>query len=385
MGTGNKQLRALSSALLFYMVSVVLMLTLLPFNFSIPDQLHLVLTLYVWDFISNVFLFIPIGFLHRLSGRRFGSAPLRGALVMGITLSIVIEFLQFFLPARYTSLADIVANGGGALLGAAICGAAAKHLAERQNPRIFALEMPLTSLIYLLGPLLWLNGLGIAGDPFRFVTLVLLAVFGSGVFAAVFSQRLAHTSNVSRTMVPVIAAGWLLFFSYPALFLFPIPVCCVGLLTFLLVTLQIRLARPFREQRFEVRTARKLVPFFLAYICLLILRTPVFRFTGEIIPLGYFFRTLPPNMLEFGLTELVAAFTLLGYIIAMLHTRHTRAIPGIVLWILLAPLSLSLLSTFARAIPPTPLALAAPFLLSALPCVFGVFIYRLQLSSIRRL
>lgn len=64
---------------------------------------------------ANVLLFIPLGFLvTRLAGRGFwwlGTAA-------GLLSSCAIEAAQFvFLPARYPTAADVLANTLGALLG----------------------------------------------------------------------------------------------------------------------------------------------------------------------------------------------------------------------------------------------------------------------------
>ena len=50
---------------------------------------------------------------------------------------------------------DVVTNGFGAWLGA---------LLFKLLEKIFALELPLMNLVYLLIPLLWLNGLSLGGE-----------------------------------------------------------------------------------------------------------------------------------------------------------------------------------------------------------------------------
>jgi glycopeptide antibiotics resistance protein len=72
------------------------------------------------DWLRNVLLFLPLGF--GLSGLVHRRKPERGktlglVLVTGLGLSVVVEILQFFLPARESSLSDILANGLGTLLG----------------------------------------------------------------------------------------------------------------------------------------------------------------------------------------------------------------------------------------------------------------------------
>ena len=62
---------------------------------------------------ANVGMFVPIGVLVAILSRHSWIA-----LVVGIALTCGIEFTQQFLPARFPSVSDLVANSSGALLGA---------------------------------------------------------------------------------------------------------------------------------------------------------------------------------------------------------------------------------------------------------------------------
>lgn len=66
------------------------------------------------EFAANIAMFIPIGvFLLLLFGRRLWWL----AIIIGVGLTCSIEFTQQFLPTRYPDVRDLVANGGGAVLG----------------------------------------------------------------------------------------------------------------------------------------------------------------------------------------------------------------------------------------------------------------------------
>ena len=69
MEVTNQKQFALSYALLMYMVGVVLLITLIPFQFYIPQRISNIWAIYLNDSITNIFLFVPLGFLFRLSHR----------------------------------------------------------------------------------------------------------------------------------------------------------------------------------------------------------------------------------------------------------------------------------------------------------------------------
>lgn len=62
---------------------------------------------------ANVGMFVPIGVLVAMLSRHWWIG-----FVVGIALTCGIEFTQQFLPARFPSVSDILANSLGALLGA---------------------------------------------------------------------------------------------------------------------------------------------------------------------------------------------------------------------------------------------------------------------------
>ncbi|MEX2552969.1 MAG: VanZ family protein [Actinomycetota bacterium] len=68
------------------------------------------------DLVLNVAMFVPLGLL---AARRFGLAR---TVVLGFSLSLGIELVQLNLPGRFSTFADILANTGGAALGATIYG-----------------------------------------------------------------------------------------------------------------------------------------------------------------------------------------------------------------------------------------------------------------------
>jgi glycopeptide antibiotics resistance protein len=89
------------------------------------------------DMILNILGFIPFGyfFFKVISSKRFLKAQLWQLIIMTVTagagLSLIIEMLQTLLPARYSSLTDLIYNifgtGIGAFLSAVLLKKQFKH------------------------------------------------------------------------------------------------------------------------------------------------------------------------------------------------------------------------------------------------------------------
>ncbi|MFB2581010.1 VanZ family protein [Herbiconiux sp. P15] len=72
------------------------------------------------EFLSNVGMFVPLGLLIGIVlGRRFWGF----AVLIGFGLSVGIEVCQaVFLPERFATVDDVIANTSGALVGALVAG-----------------------------------------------------------------------------------------------------------------------------------------------------------------------------------------------------------------------------------------------------------------------
>lgn len=123
------------------------------------------------DWVSNVLLFIPLGFLcmGALRADRRGAA---GSLTAGMAvaagcfaLSIAIEFTQIFFPPRTVSLNDIVAETFGAfigvgawlLLGAAVTEWTRQYFRERERPALLVRLLTFYAVAFLISQLLPLD------------------------------------------------------------------------------------------------------------------------------------------------------------------------------------------------------------------------------------
>ena len=229
MEVTNQRQFALSNALLLYMVGVVLLITLIPFQFHIPQRISNIRAINLNDSITNVFLFIPLGFLFRLSRRNHKDTLCLHALGFGILISVVIEITQVFLLGRYTSVIDVMTNGAGAWVGALIFSLIKGHLNQTRIAGVFALELPLMNLVYLLIPLIWLNGLSAGNELTRVWLLVVLGLFGAIVLSSLYIHRLRYVERLSSNKVTFLAMGWFFVAALPALAYFPLQsILCKG-------------------------------------------------------------------------------------------------------------------------------------------------------------
>jgi len=85
----------------------------------------------VVEFAANVVLFVPFGAFLALA------LPMRilWPTILGLALSLAIEFSQaVFLPARFATVSDIVANAAGAFLGAFLGASSLAIRRRRETP-----------------------------------------------------------------------------------------------------------------------------------------------------------------------------------------------------------------------------------------------------------
>ena len=104
----NPRQPSLSYALLIYICIIVILITLIPFTFRKSEEFHITWSTNFSDFITNIILFLPIGFLFRLNRKRKKDRFCIQALGFGILLSLGIEFSQLFVPGRFAQGIDVI-------------------------------------------------------------------------------------------------------------------------------------------------------------------------------------------------------------------------------------------------------------------------------------
>lgn len=360
MQGGTATGRSLGRLLLGYLAVVVAAIVLSPFEFAVPGRIE-------WsalgegtaaDLLLNLVLFAPLGFLaDRLGG---GERPAWHAALAGLLASLAIETTQLFIPARYSSLADVAANGAGAWCGA-IGSAAMRRLAisdARVVGRLF-LDLPLVGFLWLMVPLLWLDALA-AGDKLA----VLAATSAAGVALAAAWTSSAPRRAISSTGIGILAVGWGgVALSPLALVHWPTAVLASALLIGGMAVGARQFARlRERERRIESR----------AVTVVLVLMTPFLvasTMPGLVPGLGP--DPLAARQGIFRWLAGVAAFTVLGYLMAERRGRSRRRWPDTAF----APMVVAALVT--------PLANAGPGIAGRLlPAIvaagFGALLFELQ-------
>lgn len=388
MHSSDRNPSALRYALLTYMTLVVAAITLIPFEFKAPARIAISLTVSVSDVLANVVLFLPLGFLFQLARRQAGYGSVLQALAFGVLVSTAVEACQLFLPGRRSSLIDVATNGLGVLLGAA----AATYLRAGERPvqasLLFAFEMPLMNVVYLLIPLLWLGSLSMGGEIHRLGLMMVLGVFGGSVIASVYVNRMGLNQKQSGPMPAIYALGWFVIGVLPAVATFPLEVLAAAGIVALAGHLSARWwkRRDTTERRFELVTLKKVFPLYGLYLLLLSIwptRLPLAEWSNG---LDYKRLTdLQRIVFTSRFIEVIAAFTLLGYMVAGMRSRKNESPLKTLSWVVGCALAFSIFTAVLRDFITGPLSSVLEATLFTGAALYGAVIYRLQLAGVRRM
>ncbi|MBW2643681.1 MAG: VanZ family protein [Deltaproteobacteria bacterium] len=388
MKISNPRQFSFSHSLLIYMCIIVVLITLIPFTFRVPDKIHITWSTNFPDFITNIILFLPIGFLFRLSHRKNKDRFCIQALSFGILLSLGIEFLQLFIAGRFAQIIDVITNGMGAWLGAMVFVFLMGRLKEGSSVRLFALELPLMNLLYLLIPLMWLNGLSAGEEVARLWLMLLLGLLGCGVLASIYIHRFKDGGNLTPNKLSLFVLSWFVVASLPALVNFPIEVTGIGVIIVIFVQIPARLPlrRKKGEKRFELPTLKILLPLYVIYLILVAVWPTTLPFQEWQFKIN--FQELVFNeriVFTFRFIELIASFTLFGYMIAEMRGRRKEARTITFAWIFFITLICSVVIEMTTGYPPLLASNILEILFMTASGVYGAMIYRLQLTAIQHL
>jgi VanZ family protein len=361
-----------------YIVLVILLLTLNPFYLVPSTQVNFTFQNSLDNFVANVLLFLPVGFFYRLATAR------RGALLLGAGLSLSIETVQLFIPARTSSVIDILANTIGAELGAVLYDLVSTGLVITPNVMgRLRLETPLMGLIYLLIPLLWIDALALNESPHRWILTLLLGLSGAIIFSNLF-RHWWRSVNLQMVGYACLSAGtWFMVGAGPTR-LHPFSILLITCGVLLLTGVLTVLPYSAKERRFESSTLKILIPFFVLYLCLMGLGFPfgplrswhgMFGFTDRISDTSL--RFLYPRL------EHLAAFTVFGYLIAEWRGRSELPLRHDLPRLFLVATGLALALEFLSGFQSGQGASFIRLVLAVIGALFGGIIYHMARAHIR--
>ena len=321
----TKKPSLLGYALLAYFAFVVCLITLLPFRFHWSGTVEIFLKWEWLDVILNVILFFPLGFLFRLTQQKEAGQERIRVLIYGFLGSGFLEIVQIFEIDRFSSPWDIMANSLGAWLGALFFDKVKNRLNRHMVSR-FALELPLMNLFYLLGPLLWINGLSTGKDTTHLYLAPFIGLFGACILASVWANTLKQGRVVSANLVAVVTGMWFLGSSLPGLIKNPIFIFSCGTGITLFVRVLVTVLRNFdeKERRFEFATLKWIWPIYLIYVFLLAFWPWIRPDLFWKVSVGFFVARHASGDEILRVVEYLLVFTLLGYMVAEARGRKKR-------------------------------------------------------------
>ena len=363
-------------SLLIYMTAMVLLITFVPFRFHAPAGIAFGWSFGPAQFIQNIMLFFPIGFLFRHSGKERSRFYWK-AICFGVGLSLFIEILQAFIVGRYTSGVDVIANGAGAFFGAWFFDYASAKIRDQIAFKVSSLRIPLVNLVLLLTPLLWLTCISAGKEPVRLYLLLPLGTFGSGLLSSVYVNRLALT-GVPPSRFAVTAGVWLVLSTLPAMIPYPKDILIIWITLIVIIFVQALFQKPVSSEnrRFEMSTLKKLIPVYGCYLLILVLLPSVME-AGKFA--HRFELTATIRVVEF-----IAAFTVLGFMTAEMRGRKDESVGISLIMAYCFSMGLIVLKGLlqgADAVTLQNIVFSLAFIGASL---YGCMIYRFQLSAFKR-
>jgi VanZ family protein len=297
----------------------------------------------------------------------------------------LIESVQVFQIERTCSLSDVMANGLGAWVGALLFDRVKNRLNKQMVGRL-ALELPLMSLFYLLGPMLWINGLATGKHTSHLFLAPIIGLFGACILASVWTNALKPLSVISANKLAMVTGLWYLGASLPGLIKNPwfIFSSGIGLALFVRVLVLILQKIGRKDRRFELATLKWIWPIYVTYLCLLVFwpwRWPDHHWEGCI----GFVDVRATSILIMRVVENVLAFTFLGYMVAEARGRKRETFRVTMIWVLSACIVSGCLLELLRGFHPKHTASLAQLVISIGVGIYGGLLYRLQLNAVQRL
>jgi len=165
-----------------------------------------------------------------------------------------------------------------------------------------------------------------------------------GNFSSIYIHRFKDGGNLTPNKLSLFALSWFVVDSLPALANFPIEITSIGIIIAIFVQIPARFYLPRKrdEKRFELSTLKVLLPLYLIYLILVAVWPTTQPFHDWQLKTN--FQELSFNgrvVFTFRFIELIAAFTLFGYMIAEMRGRKKESLTTILALIFFITLSCS--------------------------------------------
>jgi hypothetical protein len=384
----TEQTRArLSLVLLMYCIAIVAVITLAPFNFFVPNVLHIERFGDWRHATSMALMFVPLGFLYPLTLQGREASTLRVAL-LGASVGGVLVFAQLFEHQQFPSVAEAVASAVGAAAGALLLNAVNRRL---QNSATLAnrlsLEIPLVALIYLLIPLVLTASLSASSDKLRMISLLPLTLLGARLIAAVQEHHFGPGGVFRKPSIAVVAAGWTTLGVFPVILRAPAIGCGLVLLVALAAAFESSMpwvrGRGSSERRFEPAVLRSAVPYIAVYFAVVIFLPLSQGMTDWHFSAGLVITTENAALRIVRLLEPIAALATLGYVLAEARGRREMPFAATAMRIAAECALVALTMEASRGFQPQAGASAMQFALMVGASLLGAGIYHHQRQRVR--
>jgi hypothetical protein len=226
------------------------------------------------------------------------------------------------------------------------------------------------------------------GEINRLGLTTVLGVFGGSVLASAHVNRTRINQKMGGPMPAMYAFGWFLIGTLPALIAFPLEVfvVAVGIGLFAQLSAWYWKRGAQSEHRFEQTTLKRVFPIFGIYLLLL-------SVWPSTLPLAEWSNNLDYTQLTEAqrivfaarFIEVIAAFTLLGYMVAGMRGRKDESGLKTAGWVFGSSLTFSILTAILRDLISGPLSFLLEVTLFTVAALYGALIYGLQLEVFRRM
>ncbi|MBE9505065.1 MAG: VanZ family protein [Proteobacteria bacterium] len=382
----SKQQSQFGFALFSYFLFLILIITLVPFDFQWPaNQPHLLYTDFL-DLITNIVLFLPFGFFCQFSKGDWDQGKTIYVFVYGAFISLFIETAQIFMIERFDSISDILMNGLGAWLGAMLYNRLKINFTKTLVGKL-ALEIPLMTIPYLIFPQILLNGLGAYSDPNRLWLIPLLGLLAAYIIVSIYIERLKPENVTSPLRLSIILGAGFIVVSIPGFTIKPLfmILCTAGVVSFIWITATSWNFHRDGNQRIEPHVLLRVIPLYACYLCMQVLlsfdlSSLTWQWQANISITWNNSATFIIQRLEF-----VAGFTILGYMMAEYRGRRNESFKVTIFFVLMSCFLWGGLLEMIRGFHPKEYASAVELMLILISATYGVVIYRLQLLFIHQL